>query len=161
MGSQKIQTHTHACINIQTYLQIKPCVPGKGAKSTSHIYINTSHNADKAYRDTISKFKQFLPSSIFQKGIGISKSNVCGNRQHFIAMFPFNRSSLLCLWVTIPVSFHYKGAYCYLTTYCGISFCFSGDLSDLLRKALRYGQHTLYCSFIFSQSLLLLLVYCL
>lgn len=158
-ANEEKHTHLYMCtylyVHIHTYTWSLIFL-GKRQKSTNYLYITTSCNAlqapcsNKPHKDINSQFRQFLSFNIFQKGFEISTFNVRGDRQHFIATLLFIRSSLLWLWVTILVPFHYKGAYCYQTTYCGNSFCLFGDLSDLLRKALRYEQHALCCSFMFS-----------
>lgn len=118
MKPMKRNTHTCICVCTCMYIYIHTYTwslifLGKRQKSTNYLYITTGCNAlqapysNKPYKDINSQFRQFLSFNIFQKGFEISTFNVCGDRQHFIEKLPFIRSSLLCLWVTILVPFHY------------------------------------------------------
>lgn len=80
------------------------CAPGKEAKSTNHVYINTSRGTlqalctNKLYKDITSKFEQFLPFNILWKAFETGNSNVRGNRQHMIAISLLLMEGVCCVY---------------------------------------------------------------
>lgn len=82
---------------------ITRCVPGKKAKSINHVYFNISRGTlqalctNKLYKDITSKFEQFLPFKSLWKAFETGNSNVCGNRQHMIAISLLLMEGVCCV----------------------------------------------------------------